>query len=167
MSKSKKRIDDSVACDLGLVLSTHTKSIREIAEDPEHTLCLIFAYMLDDYVCYDLVPVWREINGMRIKIPKFQSHPTVVERLSKQFYRRYYTTDGYQLTPLKVKTPAEFDRRLPFEVGNLTNCLSTIIEPDLVMGLRSKPLLFHRRKIQYERNYNVQRDDSHDLQTAA
>lgn len=150
MLKSKTVIDSSVACDLGLVLSTHTKSIREVAEDPDHTLCLIFAYQVDDYVCYDLLPLWREINGMRIKLPKFQSHPVIEDRLIKRFYKRYYTTDGRTLTPIKVKTPQEFERRLPFEVGNLTNCLTTIIEPELVMGLRSKPLLFHRRKIKYE-----------------
>jgi hypothetical protein len=150
MTKSKSQIDESVACDLGLVLSTHTTSIREIAEQPDEALCLVFAFELGEYVCYDLVPVWREINGMRIKIPKFQSHPTIVERLSKRYYRRYYTTNGQTLTPIKVKTIAEFERRLPFETGNLTNCLTTIIEPELTMGLRSKPLLFHRRKIKYE-----------------
>jgi hypothetical protein len=150
MAKSKKQIDESVACDLGLVLSPHTRTIREVAEAGNATVCLIFAFECDDYVCYDLVPVWREVNGMRIKLPKFQSHPTVVERLRKLLYRRYYTTDGRYLYPLKVKSVDEFNRRLPFEVGNITDCLTTLIEPDLVMGLRSKSLLFHRRKIQYE-----------------
>lgn len=150
MSKSKQLIDESVAQDLGLVLSTHTRSIRDVAECPKGILCLIFAYQQDDYVCYDLVPVWREINGMRIKLPKFQSHPIIVDRLKKRFYRRHYSTDGTTLTPLKVKTTEEFERRLPFELGNITQFSTTLIEPELVMGLRSKPLLFHRRKIKYE-----------------
>lgn len=150
MPKSKKQIDESVACDLGLVLSTHTKSIREVAEDPDNALCLILAYELDDYVCYDLVPVWREINGMRIKLPKFQSHPIIEDRLRKRFYKRYYITDGRELTPIKTKCPLEFERRLPFETGNISDLSTTIIEPPIVMGLRSKHLLFHRKKIRYE-----------------
>lgn len=150
MSKSKQLIDASIARDLGLVLSTHTRTIREVAEHPLEVLCLVFAYQLDDYVCYDLVPVWREINGMRIKLPKFQSHPTIVERLKKRFYRRHYVTNGRTLIPLKVKTTEEFERRLPFELGNINQFTSNLIEPELVMGLRSKPLLFHRRKVQYE-----------------
>lgn len=149
MTKSKKQIDESVACDLGLELSTHTKSIRDVAEDPASVICLVFAYDDDHHVYYDLVPVWREINGMRIKLPKFQSHPIIVERLKKRLYRRHYTTDGRTLVPIKVRTTDEFERRLPFELGNITQHNTTVVEPDLVMGLRSKHLLFHRRKIQY------------------
>lgn len=150
MSKSKARIDSAVAGDLGLVLSTHTTTIREIAENPDPVLALLFAYEVGEIVHYDLLPLWREINGMRIKLPKFQSHPVIEERLNKKFYKRYYVACGHTLTPIKLKSVSEFDRRLPFETGNLTQCVTSIVVPELVMGLRAKPLLFHRRKIQYE-----------------
>ena len=149
MSKSKTRIDNAVACDLGLVLSTHSITIREIAENPDPVLALLFAYEVEETVYYDLVPLWREINGMRIKLPKFQTHPLVEERLSKQFYKRYYVANGNQLTPIKLKSTAEFERRLLFETGNLDGCLTSMVVPELIMGLRAKPLMFHRRKIQY------------------
>lgn len=150
MSKSKTRIDHAVACDLGLVLSTHTTTLREIAENPDRVQALLFAYEVGEIVHYDLIPLWREINGMRIKLPKFQSHPIIEERLSKQFYKRYYSACGHVLTPIKLKSTSEFYRRLPFETGNLTEYTSSIVVPELIMGLRAKPLLFHRRKIQYE-----------------
>jgi hypothetical protein len=150
MTKSKARIDYAVACDLGLVLSTHATTIREIAENPENVLALLFAYEDGEITQYDLVPLWREINGMRIKLPKFQLHPIIEERLSKQFYQRYYVAHSRTLTPIKLKSTAEFARRLPFETGNLIECLTSTVVPELIMGLRAKPLLFHRRKIQYE-----------------
>lgn len=149
MAKFKARIDEAVACDLGLVLSTHTTTIREIAENPANVLCLIFAYEVGEIVHYDMAPLWREINGMRIKLPKFQSHPIIEERLSKLYYKRYYVATPNGLTPIKFKSIAEFGRRLPFELGNITECPTSIVVPELIMGLRAKPLMFHRRKIQY------------------
>lgn len=150
MSKHKARIDSAVACDLGLVLSTHTTTVREIAENPDNVMCLVYAYELGELVCYDLIPLWREINGMRIKLPKFQSHPVISDRLHKQFYKRYYVGGVNGLVPIKVKTTAEFERRLPFELGNIIHYTTTIISPELIMGLRRKPLMFHRTSIGYE-----------------
>ncbi len=149
MTKSKTRIDNAVSCDLGLVLSPHSTTIREIAENPDSILCLIYAYEQDDTVHYDLVPLWREINGMRIKLPKFQSHPVIEDRLRKGLYRRHYVASHRSLTPIKLKSTAEFERRLPFELGNLDHPLSELVVPELVMGLRAKPLLFHRQKVSY------------------
>lgn len=151
MTKSKVQIDESVACDLGLVLSTHTTTVREIAEQPDDVMCLIFAFEQGDYVCYDLVALWREIDGMRIKIPKFQSHPTIEDRLRRRLYKRFYVAGLNSLTPIKLKTVEEFHRRLPFELGNLDNCHTALIVTEPAMGLRAKPLLFNRKRISYER----------------
>ncbi|ABY62899.1 hypothetical protein ST201phi2-1p066 [Pseudomonas phage 201phi2-1] len=150
MSKLKAKLDQAVAGNLGIELVPNSITLKEIADKPASVTGLILAYVEGDDYCYDVVPVWRYVNGMRIKIPRFHSRPIIEARLAKQFYLRYYALFDGKLCPLKVSKPSDLKARLPFKVREDDLYRSTVISPDAVMGLRKKPLLFHRRRVNYE-----------------
>ena len=62
MSKLKARLDQAVANDLGIELSSESITLKEVAAKPNIVDTLVFAFIEGDYVCYDTVPVWRCIN---------------------------------------------------------------------------------------------------------
>lgn len=150
MSKFKARINDAVTGDLGVGLSSKSITIKELSAIPDLIESLVFAFMVDDQVYYDLVPIWRYVNGMRIKIPKFQSLPIIEERLDQSVYQRFYALGNGLLIPLKAFKLTELRTRIPFKIGNDPNYRTSITVPDESMALRKKPLLYHRKKIEYE-----------------
>ncbi len=150
MTKLKERLDKAVADDLGITLSSNSTTLKEIAEQPDKVEGLIFAYTVGDDFYYDRVPIWRYVNGMRIKIPKFHSRPIIEARLSQQLYNRYYVIITGTLFHLKVSKPNDLKTRLSFTIGEDGVYQSTMVTPDLVMGLRKKPLMFHRQRPKYE-----------------
>jgi len=149
MSKLKAKLDQAVAGNLGIELSPNSITLKELAGQPTLVTSLILAFVQGEDFCYDVVPVWRYVNGMRIKIPKFHSRPIIEARLAKQFYLRYYALFDGKLYPLKVSKPSDLKARLPFKVREDGLYRSTVISPDAVMGLRKKPLLFHRQRANY------------------
>lgn len=150
MSKLKVRMNEAVADDLGVEVSSKTITVKELADNPDVVEALVFAYSMDDQIYYDLVPIWRDVNGMRIKVPKFQSLPIIEERLDRRLYQRYYALGLGLLIPLKAAKPSELRTRLPFKIGNDPSYHTQITAPDETMALRKKPLLQHRRRIAYE-----------------
>lgn len=152
MSKLKARLDQAVASDLGIELSSESITLKEVAAEPDVVSGLVMAFMEGEDYCYDTVPVWRYINGMRIKIPKFHSRPIIEARLAKPFYRRYYVIRNDRLYPLKVSKPGDLKQWLPFIVIEDDLYKTTVVTPDLVMGLRKKSLLFHRQRPKYDSN---------------
>lgn len=150
MSKLKARLDQAVADDLGIELSSESITLKEVALEPELVDTIVLAFIEGDDFCYDTVPVWRYINGMRIKIPKFHSRPIIEVRLAKQFYRRYYAVRQGVLYPIKVSKPGDLKTWLPFIVIDDDLYRTTVVTPDAVMGLRKKSLLFHRQRPKYE-----------------
>lgn len=149
MSKLKARIDQAVAEDLGIELSSIPTTLKEVAGNPDSVHGLVMAFTVNEIVYYDLVPVWRNINGMRIKIPKFQSRPIIEDRLIKQQYQRYYTLGDGILTPLKVSKASDIKIKLPFKIGNDPSYQTTMVVTEDAMGLRKKPLLFNRQRLTY------------------
>lgn len=150
MSKLKARIDQAVAGDLGVELSSRVINLQEIAANPDNVDELILAYIVDDNIYYDRLPVWRYVNGMRIKLPKFQSRPIIEARLTKQLYKRYYAVIDGKLHQLKISKPSDLKLRLPFRITEEVDYRSNVVSPDDLMGLRKKALLFHRRQPRYE-----------------
>lgn len=150
MSKLKARIDQAVAGDLGVELSSNSTNLQEVTANPDLTESLVMAFIVDDTVYYDLVPVWRYVNGMRIKLPKFQSRPIIEGRLNKQLYQRYYTLGHGVLTPFKFSKPNDLRTKLPYRVGEDYGYQTEMVIPELTMGLRKKSLLYHRQGPTYE-----------------
>lgn len=150
MTKLKARLDKAVAEDLGIALSCDSITLKEVAEHPNLVTAIVLAYLVGDDIYYDQIPVWRYVNGMRTKIPKFHSRPVIEARLAKQLYNRYYVIFAGALIHLKVSKPSDLKLRLPFTIGEDGTYRSTVVVPDSVMGLRKKPLLFHRRQVKYE-----------------
>lgn len=150
MSKLKAKLDQAIAGDLGIELSSDSITLKEIVEQPDQVDSLVFAYDIGENIYYDCVPVWRYINGMRIKIPKFHSRPIIEARLVNKVYKRYYVIFGGILTRLKISKPNDLKTLLPITVGENGLYRSSIVTPDLIMGLRKKPLLYHRQRPKYE-----------------
>lgn len=149
MSKLKAQLDQAVANDLGVELSSESTTLLEVAGNPDCIKALVFAFVLGNDFYYDLLPVWRIVNGMRIKLPKFQSRPVIEDRLSKQQYKRYYALGNGILTPLKVSKVKDLKNHLPFRIGDDPSYQTTLITHDETMGIRKKPLLFHRWRPSY------------------
>lgn len=149
MSKLKARIDNAVARDLGIELSSIPTTLKEVTGNPDSVCALILAFEIEGIVHYDLLPVWRYINGMRIKIPKFQSHPIIEERLVKKIYKRYYVLCQDTFANLKLDKPNDLRANLPFRIGDDHRYQTTMVVTGDTMGLRKKPLLFHRRRPKY------------------
>lgn len=155
MSKLKAQLGKAVADDLGIEYSSEKLTLQEVSVDPEPIESLICAFVHGDDFCYDQVPVWRCINGMRIKIPRFHSHPIIEERLKSQHYQRYFVVRSGTLHPLKVVKPVDLKNRLPFKIDNDPTYRTSIVSPELAMGLRKKSLLYHRQRVAYERPTNL------------
>lgn len=149
MSKSKARLDVAVAEDLGIELSSESLTLKEVAEQPDLVDCLILAFIEGEDCYYDKVPVRRYINGMRIKIPKFHSHPIIEGRLTKRRYTRYYVIRAGKLNVVKISKPSDLKAYLLFTVNDDADYQTCVTIPELNMGLRKKPLMFHRRQVTY------------------
>lgn len=144
MSKLKAKIDKVIAEYLGIEISSIIVNLKEVASNPELVESIIMAYIADNVICYDLVSLQRYNNGMRIKVPKFQSYPIIEERLNKRQYQRYYVLGNGKLTPIKISKVSHFKLKLPFEVCNDLRYSTTIVEIEDSLYLRDKPIYFNR-----------------------
>lgn len=150
MSKSKAIIAQAIADDLGIVLTSKATDLKTLARNPDTSDGLIFAFMQNDYIYYDVLKINRNVNGMRIKIPKVRSHPLIEERLIRSVYNCYFSFNATDLTILKIKKSSELHTRLPIVITADPNYTTSFVTPDLTMGLRRKALLFNRSKVSYE-----------------
>ena len=138
------RLDTLVAGDLGLTLAPATTLQKYIKEYPKLVDGLVFAYEQDGYVCYDRVPMWRVVNGMRVKRPRFKSHPAIEERLRKRLYKRWYIEGSGFISPVAITKVDDLKDQFYFLTDDTPHHHSEIIFTEETQFLRKKPLLFHR-----------------------
>lgn len=144
MSKQMQRLDTLVAADLGLELAPITMILQHATRFPDTVDGFIFAYELGKCICYDSVPTWRSVNGMRVRTPKFKSHPLIEDRLNRRLYKRWYVVGNGRLFSVQTAKVTDLKEQFNFLIDNDPRYRSVTILTEDCMFLRKKPLLFHR-----------------------
>lgn len=144
MSKQSRRFDALVADDLGLTLAPIAMILKHATRFPDEITGFVFAYEQGGLIHYDSVPTWHSVNGMRVRIPKFKTHPVIEERLRQRVYRRWYVMGNGQLFAVQIAKVDELLNQFYFVIDPTPNYRSRTILTEECMFLRKKPLLFHR-----------------------
>ncbi|MCY1442656.1 hypothetical protein D9M71_590330 [compost metagenome] len=95
-------------------------------------------------IYYDVVDVWRSVNGMRVRNPRFRSHPVIEERLRLRQYKRWYVIGNGMLFPVQTAKVEDLKDQFYFLTDSDPTYRSKTILTEECMFLRKKPLLFHR-----------------------
>jgi hypothetical protein len=148
MSKQIRRFDETIATDLGLTLSPITMVLKHAVRFPRFLEGWVFAYEHQGLTHYDVVNEWHSVNGMRVKIPRFQSHPVIEERLVKRQYRRWYVWGDGTLFPVQISKVDDLKDNFYFLTDNDPRYQTTTIMTEEAMWLRKKPLAFHNPTIE-------------------
>lgn len=143
MSKQIRRFDETIATDLGLTLSPITMILKHAVRFPRYLEGWVFAYEHQGLIHYDVVTEWHSVNGMRVKIPRFQSHPVIEERLAKRQYRRWYVWGDGTLFPVQMSKVDDLKDNFYFLTDNDPRYQTTTILTEEAMWIRKKPLAFH------------------------
>lgn len=140
-----KKLDELIAAELNLRLSDHTAMIHHVVRLVGNMQGFIFVFTQGDQVFYDTVDTWNEVNGMRLRIARFRSHPVVEERLVKRTYKRWYVWGNGLLVPMNMTKVEDLKDKFNFKVDDCPGYRTSIVAPQEVPCIRSKPLLAHRK----------------------
>lgn len=159
MSKQMQRLDALVADDLGLTPAPITMILKHATRFPDEVDGFVFAYEHNGLIHYDQVPVWHSVNGMRVRIPRFKSHPSIEERLRKRQYKRWYVVGNGRLFTVQIAKVDDLKDQFYFLTDNNPCYRSTTILTEECLFLRKKPLLFHRPEREGWGNITLKRGD--------
>lgn len=144
MTKSSvKLLDKAIAEDLGLLLSPKTYVLKRVIENPTTIDGFIFAFEQDNVIYYDLLDILRDVNGRRIKLPKFMSTPLIESRLVKRQYKRWYVWGNGMLFPVQNAKAEDLKANFLFVIGNIPNYQTSTIYSYESPHLRKNSLRFH------------------------
>lgn len=101
MSKQTLRFDQAVAEELSLTLADIAIVIKHAALFPDAVTQFVFAYEQNGLIYYDIADTWHEVNGMRVRNPRFRSHPIIEDRLNRHHYYRWYVVGNGMLFPVQ------------------------------------------------------------------
>lgn len=144
MSKQMQRLDTLVADDLGLALAPITMILQHATRFPDAINGFIFAFEHNGNIYYDSAPTWHSVNGMRVRTPKFKSHPVIEERLKKRQYKRWYVVGNGRLFSVQTAKVEKLYEQFNFLMDDDPRYRATQIFTEECMFLRKKPLMFHR-----------------------
>lgn len=147
MSKQIRKLDALVAEDLGLSLGHITMVLKHAVQFVKMVEGFVFVYELDGLTHYDTVPVWRMVNGMRVRVPRFQSHPIVEERLAKRQYRRWYVWGDGFLYPVQTSKVEDLKENFYFITDDDPRYRTTTILLEECQWIRRKALMFHHTRV--------------------
>jgi len=119
VSKHTVRFDQAVAEELGLELSTIVIIIKHASQFPDKVTQFVFAYEQNGLIYYDIADTWHEVNGRRVRNPRFRSHKVIEDKLNKRQYYRWYVVGNGILFPVQQST-----------VENLRLLFSFLIDDD-------------------------------------
>ncbi|QBX32182.1 hypothetical protein [Pseudomonas phage PA1C] len=140
-----KKLDELMAAELNLELSNYTAMLHHAVTLVGVLEGFVFVYDKNGVTCYDKVDAWSEVNGMRLRIARFQSNPMVEDRLAKRIYKRWYVHGGGMLIPLNITKVDDLKENFYFKIDdNPGHCTFTVFTEDAPF-IRSKPLLFNRK----------------------
>jgi hypothetical protein len=144
MSKQMQRLDTLVAADLGLVPAPITMILKHATRFPDAVDGFVFVLEQNGLIYYDVVEVWRSVNGMRVRVPRFRSHPVIEERLRQRQYKRWYVMGNGRLFPVQTAKVDDLKEQFYFLTDSDPTYRTTTILTEECQFLRKKPLLFHR-----------------------
>jgi hypothetical protein len=141
MTKSiAKLLDEIVADDLGLMPAQIAMILKHAVRYGKKLEGFVFAFIKDDLVHYDTVDVWNTVNGMRVKVEKFQSHPVVEERLAKRQYRRWYVRGDGKLIPVQTAKVEDLKELFQFITDSDPTYHTSIVSTEEYPVLRKKSI---------------------------
>jgi len=141
VSKEMQRQDTLVAADLRLDHSPITMILKHATRFPDKVDGFVFAFEQSGLIHYDIVDVWRSVNGMRVRIPRFRSHPVIEERLRKRQYNRWYVIGNGYLFPVQTAKVDDLKDQFYFLTDSDPTYRTTTILTEECKFLRKKPLL--------------------------
>lgn len=139
-----KQIDEAMALELGLTLSQFTLTIKHVQQLHRLIRGFVFAYTKDDLVCYDTAILHSECNGKRIRLPKFEMHPTVHKQIAKHHYKRWFVYCDSTLYPVQLAKPSILDDSFLFTITTESLHRSKIAYAKESLFIRKKPLVVCR-----------------------
>ncbi|AEH03457.1 hypothetical protein AVT69_gp031 [Pseudomonas phage PhiPA3] len=135
-----KKLDELMAAELNLKLPVQTAMIHHAVSLKGSMEGFIFAYEHDGLVFYDRVDMWDEVNGMRLRIARFKSHPVIEDRLNKRLYRRWYVWGNGLLVPVNICKVDDLKDRFYFLIDDDPSYRTINVMPDETLFIRKKPL---------------------------
>jgi hypothetical protein len=144
MSKQMQRLDTLVAADLGLSPAPITMILKHATRFPDAVDGFVFVLEQNGLIHYDVVEVWRSVNGMRVRVPRFRSHPVIEERLRQRLYKRWYVMGNGRLFPVQTAKVDDLKDQFYFLTDSDPTYRTTTILTEECQFIRKKPLLFHR-----------------------
>lgn len=102
MSKQTRKFDLMIADELGLELADIAIILKHATRFPEAVTQFVFAYEQSGLSYYDVADTWTEVNGMRVRNPRFRSHPIIEDRLNRRQYYRWYVVGNGRLFPVQT-----------------------------------------------------------------
>lgn len=144
MSKQMERLDTLVAGDLGLAQAPITMILKHATRFPDAVDGFVFALEHNGLIYYDIAEVWRSVNGMRVRVPRFRSHPVIEERLRLRQYKRWYVMGNGRLFPVQTAKVEDLKDQFYFLTDSDPTYRTTAILTEECMFLRKKSLMFHR-----------------------
>ncbi|WDS62403.1 hypothetical protein [Pseudomonas phage D6] len=141
MSKEMQRQDALVAADLRLGHSPITMVLKHATRFPDKVDGFVFAFEQGGLVHYDIVDVWRSVNGMRVRIPRFRSQPVIEERLRRRQYNRWYVIGNGYLFPVQTAKVEDLKDQFYFLTDSDPTYRTTTILTEECKFIRKKPLV--------------------------
>lgn len=99
-SKAKEAMDKAMAEELNRERSPFVLMIKHVIQLEGARGGFVFAYTDQGHYYYDVVPLWSETLGQRLKPPRYPLPPVVTERLAARGYARWYYYDDHYLYPI-------------------------------------------------------------------
>ena len=147
MSKQSQRLDTLVATDLGLAHAPITMILKHATRFPDAVDGFVFAFEQNGLIHYDVVDAWRSVNGMRVRVPRFRSHPVIEDRLKQRQYKRWYVMGNGRLFSVQIAKVDDLKDQFYFLTDSDPTYRTTTILTEDCMFLRKKPLMFHRQPL--------------------
>lgn len=156
MGKSiAKSLDTCIAMEFELTLSPFTMVLKNAIKLPNVIQGFIFVLVKDGVITYDRVDAWSQVNGRRLRIPRFRSCPRVEMRLTKKMYRRWYIWGNGILYPFQTTTVKDLKDNFNFRVDDDPRHREIYLFDLEALRLRNKSLLFHRTKLKWNDCSNI------------
>lgn len=140
MSKHAHRFDLAIATELGLELADMVIVLKHAAVFPDVVSHFIFAYELNGLLYYDAADTWHEVNGMRVRNPRFRSHRIIEDRLNRRQYYRWYVVGNGLLFPVQQAKVEKLRELFPFVIDSDPRYRTQTVFSEETQFLRKKPL---------------------------
>ncbi len=145
VKNTAKKLDEQMAAELDLTLSPFTMVLKHVVRLPNIVEGFIFVMVKDGIISYDRVDKWAEVNGMRLRVPRFKSHSVIEKRLNDKLYRRWYVWGNGILYPLQTSKVEDLKDNFYFKIDSNPHCCTIHIPNIEVDIIRNNPLLFFER----------------------